>query len=125
MIAFNLVDTYFIGQLGTRQLVVPMVGNNAIWAAGDTKTPSLIMLAAVGINIVLDPLLISGFGPFSKMGLQGTALATAISRGVMLVVALYELYFQLDQQPGSPFQNTLHLRPRPPTPHYITLPTQP
>ena len=75
-------------------LVVPMVGNNAIRAAGDTKTPSYIMLAAVAVNAILDPLLIFGYGPFPALRIQGAALATAISRATTLVVALYVLYFR-------------------------------
>ena len=75
-------------------LVVPMVGNNAIRAAGDTKTPSFIMLAAVAVNAVLDPLLIFGYGPFPELGIEGAALATAISRATTLAVALYVLYFR-------------------------------
>jgi putative MATE family efflux protein len=58
-------------------VVIPMVGNNAIRATGDTKTPSVIMLVAVAVNIILDPLLIFGIGPFPALALAGAALATA------------------------------------------------
>ena len=73
-------------------VVVPMVGNNAIRATGDTKTPSFIMLAAVAINIVMDPILIFGLGPFPAMGIQGAAIATVLSRATTLVIAIWVLY---------------------------------
>ena len=51
-------------------------------ASGDTKTPMLIIMASVGLNIVLDPVLIFGWGPFPRMGTDGAALASIFSQGV-------------------------------------------
>ena len=45
---------------------------------GDTMTPLIFMAIAVGINIVLDPILIIGIGPIPKMGFNGSAVATVI-----------------------------------------------
>jgi len=73
-------------------LVVPFVGNSAIRATGDAKTPAYIMLFAVAVNAALDPLLIFGIGPFPELGLKGAALATSISRALTLVLSLYILY---------------------------------
>ena len=75
-------------------VVIPMVGNSAIRATGDTKTPSYIMGVAVVVNLVLDPLLIFGLGPFPELGLRGAAIATAASRGVTCALALYVLAFR-------------------------------
>lgn len=75
-------------------VVIPMIGNNAIRATGDTKTPTYIMLGAVFINAVLDPILIFGWGPIPEMGLRGAALATAISRGLTMLLAMYILYYR-------------------------------
>lgn len=72
-------------------VVVPFIGNSAMRATGDAKTPSLIMLFAVIINALLDPLFIFGLGPFPALGIQGAALATAVSRFFTLVLALYVL----------------------------------
>ncbi len=72
-------------------VIIPMAGNNAIRATGDTTTPSIVMLVAVFMNILLDPILIFGIGPFPKMGLAGAATATVIARAVTLFVALYVL----------------------------------
>lgn len=72
-------------------VVIPMVGNNAIRGIGDTKTPSIIMLVAVFINCILDPLLIFGIGPFPRLELAGAAIATVVARASTLVVSLYVL----------------------------------
>ncbi len=72
-------------------VVVPMVGNNAIRARGDTLTPGLIMLASATINTVLDPLLIFGWGPFPRLEMAGAALATVMARASSLVLALWVL----------------------------------
>jgi len=77
-------------------LVVPMVGNSAIRASGDTLTPSLIMTGSAGVNIVLDPLLIFGLWGLPELGLEGAALATVISRAITLIASLLILKFKED-----------------------------
>ena len=72
-------------------LVIPMAGNSAIRATGDTKTPAKIMLLAGIINGVLDPLLIFGYGPFPELGIQGAAIASACSWLGALIGSLYIL----------------------------------
>ena len=72
-------------------VVVPMVGNNAIRASGDTKTPAIIMTMAALINLAVDPLLIFGLGPFPKLGIAGAAIATVCARTTTLIVSLYVL----------------------------------
>ncbi|MGB3536459.1 MAG: MATE family efflux transporter [Microcoleaceae cyanobacterium] len=83
-----------IWYLGMICLVVPMVGNSAIRAAGDTKIPSLIMTLAAVVNIGLDPLLIFGWGEIPALGLKGAALATVISRSTTLMASLMVLHFR-------------------------------
>ncbi|MGB3557066.1 MAG: MATE family efflux transporter [Geitlerinemataceae cyanobacterium] len=75
-------------------LVVPMVGNSAIRAAGNTLTPSIIMTVAAATNIILDPLLITGAWGFPRLELQGAVIATVISRAITLVAALLVLRFK-------------------------------
>ena len=65
--------------LGVGFLVIPMVGNSAIRATGDMKTPALIMAVVGVVNAILDPFLIFGLGPFPRLELQGAAIATVIS----------------------------------------------
>ena len=66
-------------------LVVPMAGNSAIRATGDTKTPAKIMMLAGLINGVLDPLLIFGYGPFPEFGNPAVALACRLDLYVALL----------------------------------------
>lgn len=90
-----LIKQYMrIWYFGMIFVVVPMVGNNAIRATGDTKTPSIIMIVAVVFNLIFDPMLIFGIGPFPRLELTGAAIATVISRGITFLVALYVLYFR-------------------------------
>jgi putative MATE family efflux protein len=84
----------FIWYPGMIFVVVPMVGNNSIRATGDTKTPSLIMVTAVVVNIVLDPILIFGLGPAPALGMRGAAIATVFARATTLVIAIWVLYFR-------------------------------
>jgi MATE family, multidrug efflux pump len=79
---------------GVAFVIIPMVGNGAIRATGDTKTPSIIMMASGGVNLILDPLLIFGLGPFPRWGLQGAAVATVIARAAALVVSLWVLHWR-------------------------------
>jgi putative MATE family efflux protein len=90
-----LIRQYMIiWYIGVVFLIVPMVGNNAIRASGDTKFPSLIMMIGALINVVLDPLLIFGIGPFPRLELAGAAIATVIGRATTMVVSLSILHFR-------------------------------
>ena len=55
---------------------------------GDTITPMLVMLGTVVLNIVLDPFLIFGWGPFPELGIEGAAYATVFSRALAMVVGM-------------------------------------
>lgn len=83
-----------IWYFGVPTVVIPMVGNNAINALGDTKTPGMIILLSASVNIILDPILIFGFGFIPGLGIQGAALATVLSRLLTFIVALYVLVFR-------------------------------
>lgn len=49
---------------------------------GNSRTPLRFMAVATVVNIILDPLLIAGIGPFPRMGVAGAALATVLSQCV-------------------------------------------
>ena len=87
----HVVEYMRIWFAGSVFLVVPMVGNAALRATGDTRTPALIMVAAGAMNAALDPLLIFGLGPLEGLGVAGAALASVIARAGTLVVSLYVL----------------------------------
>ncbi|MER0111393.1 MATE family efflux transporter [Aeromonas dhakensis] len=86
-----IYDYMLIWYLTVPMLVLPMVGNAAIRATGDTKTPSLVMTVAGLVNGVLDPLLIFGIGPFPDWGIRGAAIATSLSWLMAMLVSLYIL----------------------------------
>ncbi|WP_244605245.1 MATE family efflux transporter [Halorussus halobius] len=59
---------------------------------GNTRTPMRVMLVSVAINVVIDPALIFGWGPFPAMGIEGAALATIFSRAIASVLGFYVLF---------------------------------
>ena len=79
-------------------LVVQLVGAFLIYgyfvvtaafrSAGDTRTPFMILGASVLLNLLLDPLLILGWGPVPALGVYGAALATVMTRGLGFIVGL-------------------------------------
>jgi putative MATE family efflux protein len=81
----DVVSYMRIWYFGVPFVVFPMIGNNIVRATGDTFMPGMLMLNSAVINIILDPLLIFGIGPFPHMGIRGAALATVLARGVSFV----------------------------------------
>ena len=90
--SIQLIKEYMVPWLaGVVFVVIPIVGNSAIRATGDTKTPSWIMMIAAGVNALLDPLLIFGYGPFPELGIKGAAIATVISYFSIMIAGLWVL----------------------------------
>lgn len=57
-------------------------------AVGNMKVSMFSMLCGCITNILLDPILIFGLGPFPRLGIEGAALATGIGQTVTLVIYL-------------------------------------
>ncbi|MCE9679854.1 MATE family efflux transporter [Shewanella sp. AS1] len=84
-------DYMSIWYFGAPLLVLLMIGNQGLRATGDTGSPAKIMALASLINLVLDPLLIFGIGPFPRLEIEGAAIASLISWLVALSLSGYLL----------------------------------
>lgn len=76
---------------GAPQVIFALVASNLIRGSGDAIKPMIIMITASVINIILDPMMILGLGPFPEMGVRGAALATVIAQSFGAILALYYL----------------------------------
>ena len=82
-----------VSALGERYLGVYLIGLPLIYgffaidatfrAAGDTRTPLLLLATSVGVTVVLDPALILGLWGLPRLGIAGAAIATLTTRGVV------------------------------------------
>ena len=79
--------------LGTYLLGAPLIFgffavDAAFRAAGDTRTPFLLLSASVAVTLVLDPVLIVGWGPIPALGVAGAAISTIGTRAVAFALGL-------------------------------------
>ncbi len=80
-----------ISLCGSFTVFILFLGNAAMQGVGDAWTPMKIMAFSNIINIILDPLLIYGPGPFPQMGVAGAAWATLIAQAAAAGLSLYFL----------------------------------
>ena len=72
-------------------LAIPVNGNSAIRASGDTTTPAIVMTTVAVFNAILDPIFIFGYFGLPAMGVEGAALATLIATSIAALQGLYFL----------------------------------
>lgn len=66
--------------------------NSAIMRGlGDSRRPLIFLAYATVLNIVLDPILIFGYGPFPRMEVVGAAVATVIAQGLSALLGIRQM----------------------------------
>jgi len=76
---------------GNITIVMLFLINGIFRGAGDASLAMRALIISNGLNIILDPIFIFGFGPVPAFGIEGAAIATNIGRGVGVTYQVYHL----------------------------------
>jgi len=77
---------------GSIAIFIPATFNYILRGEGNTFVPMLTMMIGAVLNMIIDPFLIFGLGPFPQLGVAGAAYATVFSRfigGIFIVFVLF------------------------------------
>ncbi|KXS36921.1 MAG: hypothetical protein AWU55_2766 [Halomonadaceae bacterium T82-2] len=110
VVGLHVAQTPLFRQLGARPALLPLIrdywtpqllaawlgavlyfGYSLFRAHGDTRLPGKLMVLTSLLNLLLDPLLIFGVGPWAGLGLPGAAWATSLAFGSGLAIVGWRL----------------------------------
>lgn len=97
-----LSNTPYIIESGTSYMEIVTIGSifflvqvsteKIMQATGNMKLPMICSIAGAAVNIVLDPVLIFGMGPFPEMGVTGAAVATVAGQMISMILGQIVLF---------------------------------
>lgn len=87
------LDYMLISFPGLVIVSIASMSNNVLRAGGEAALPSAIMILGAIINIILDPFLIYGWGPFPRLEVQGAAIATLTGNIIAAAFGFYLVMF--------------------------------
>jgi putative MATE family efflux protein len=83
---------FIIISYGAPLIILGIIVSSLIRGSGDAVKPMIIMVSGTVVNIILDPLMILGVGPFPEMGVRGAAWATFSAQCFAAGLALFYFF---------------------------------
>ncbi len=81
-----------VALFGTVFLFVSVLYQAILRGIGEARAPMRVIVASVGINALLDPLLIFGWGPVTGLGVMGAAWATVLTQGITAATGIWLMF---------------------------------